>query len=314
MKGEMCDINTTPLIDVMLVLLVTLIVSLPLMTHAVKLDIPQCNTTPPDNIRPGIIDLEIYFDGTVVWNGTTVPDFPTLENYFRAASNTITWPKCSWQRNVTVCSASASPTLQNSQTDEEPIMGGARRNPFYAVVAQVSESPSCSPSCRRTCCRRLTACASRSNNLTEVSQIKASVRTTLAVGQRLSRDDLGVLPPESFPPSLHGYDRHQLLVARRLSQRRLADSPTACYLYPWLTSITTRLGSPAAVTARYAASPWGRVVFRNLATGESFVAIRPNPDCLWSWLRHGLASSLQGNDEIALPPYNVNCDLIITSP
>jgi biopolymer transport protein ExbD len=206
MKGEMCDINSTPLIDVMLVLLVTLIVSLPLMTHAVKLDMPQRNTAPPDNIRPEIIDLEIDFDGTVVRNGTTVPDFPTLENYFRAAStkvpqpelhlrpiaasNTITWPKCSWQRNVTVCSASASSTLQNSQTDEEPIMGGARRNPFYAVVAQVCESPSCSPSCRRTCCRRLTACASRSNNLTEVSQIKASVRNTLAVGQRLSRDTI----------------------------------------------------------------------------------------------------------------------------
>lgn len=75
MKGEMCDINSTPLIDVMLVLHVTLIVSLPLMTHAVKLDMPQRNTTPPDNIRPEIIDLEIDFDGTVVWNGTTVPDF-----------------------------------------------------------------------------------------------------------------------------------------------------------------------------------------------------------------------------------------------
>ena len=43
-SGEaMCDINTTPLIDVMLVLLVTLIVSLPIMTHAVKLDMPNPN-------------------------------------------------------------------------------------------------------------------------------------------------------------------------------------------------------------------------------------------------------------------------------
>ena len=44
-----CDINITPLIDVMLVLLVTLIVSLPIMTHAVKLDLPQ---TPPAAERP----------------------------------------------------------------------------------------------------------------------------------------------------------------------------------------------------------------------------------------------------------------------
>ena len=44
--GVMCDINTTPLIDVMLVLLVTLIVSLPIMTHAVKLDMPQPEPAP----------------------------------------------------------------------------------------------------------------------------------------------------------------------------------------------------------------------------------------------------------------------------
>ena len=53
-----CDINTTPLIDVMLVLLVTLIVTLPVMTHAVKLDMPQANNPPPPN-RPEVIDLEI---------------------------------------------------------------------------------------------------------------------------------------------------------------------------------------------------------------------------------------------------------------
>ena len=83
----MCDINTTPLIDVMLVLLVTLIVSLPVMTHAVKLDMPQTNTPPPpDQVKPEVIDLEIDFDGTVVWNGTTVPSLGQLEGYFRTES------------------------------------------------------------------------------------------------------------------------------------------------------------------------------------------------------------------------------------
>jgi len=78
---EMCDINTTPLIDVMLVLLVTLIVSLPIMTHAVKLDMPQ--VTPPVTVRPEVIELEIDFDGTIVFNGNVVP-LATLENYFRS--------------------------------------------------------------------------------------------------------------------------------------------------------------------------------------------------------------------------------------
>ncbi len=77
--GEMCDINTTPLIDVMLVLLIVLIFSIPIMTHAVKLDMPQANNPPPQDQRPEVIDL----DGTVVWNGTVVPNIETLESYFR---------------------------------------------------------------------------------------------------------------------------------------------------------------------------------------------------------------------------------------
>ncbi len=82
--GEaMCDINTTPLIDVMLVLLVTLIVSLPIMTHAVKLDMPDPrHPPPPQQQRPEVIDLEIDFDGTVVWNGTPVQSMAQLEGYF----------------------------------------------------------------------------------------------------------------------------------------------------------------------------------------------------------------------------------------
>jgi biopolymer transport protein ExbD len=80
-----CDINTTPLIDVMLVLLVTLIITLPVMTHAVKLDMPNPNNPPPPpNQQPEVIDLEIDGDGTVVWNGTPVNGIPQLEGYFGA--------------------------------------------------------------------------------------------------------------------------------------------------------------------------------------------------------------------------------------
>jgi biopolymer transport protein ExbD len=85
--APMCDINTTPLIDVMLVLLVTLIISLPIMTHAVKLDMPQSNNPPPPDQRPEVIDLEIDFDGTVVWNGTPVPSLQQLEAYFHTEAD-----------------------------------------------------------------------------------------------------------------------------------------------------------------------------------------------------------------------------------
>ena len=84
----MCDINTTPLIDVMLVLLVTLIVTLPVMTHAVKLDMPNPNAPPPPPDQPPeVIDLEIDYDGAVVWNGTPVADLNQLEGYFHTEAD-----------------------------------------------------------------------------------------------------------------------------------------------------------------------------------------------------------------------------------
>src|SRR5260370_42309472 len=80
-----CNINTTPIIDVMLVLLVTIIVNLPIMTNAVKLDMPNVpNPPPPPPTPPEVIDLEIDFDGTVVWNNTPVASLSQVEAYFHA--------------------------------------------------------------------------------------------------------------------------------------------------------------------------------------------------------------------------------------
>lgn len=79
----MCDINTTPLIDVMLVLLVTLIISLPIMTHAVKLDLPQVPAS-KEALRPEVIDLDIDSDGTIAWNGTAIASLQQLDRSFRA--------------------------------------------------------------------------------------------------------------------------------------------------------------------------------------------------------------------------------------
>jgi len=78
----MMDINTTPLIDILLVLLIMFIITIPVMTHAVKLDMPRASNA-PSQTQPVVINLEIDFDGTVLWNGTPVPDFDTLDAYFR---------------------------------------------------------------------------------------------------------------------------------------------------------------------------------------------------------------------------------------
>ena len=84
--GTMCDINTTPLIDIMLVLLVTLIVTLPVMTHAVKLDMPPPNNNPPPPVLPEIINLDIYYDGAIAWNGQAVKSMDDLEAQFKQAA------------------------------------------------------------------------------------------------------------------------------------------------------------------------------------------------------------------------------------
>ena len=85
-EGEpLVDINTTPLIDVMLVLLIMLIITIPVQTHAVRLDMPQANSPPPI-VQPTVVDLAIYFDGTITWNGANIPDRPTLETYLQSAA------------------------------------------------------------------------------------------------------------------------------------------------------------------------------------------------------------------------------------
>jgi biopolymer transport protein ExbD len=72
------------LIDVMLVLLVLLIVTLPIQTHAVKLDMPAPNATPP-TVVPETVELGVDFDGTVTWNGMAV-DRATMDAYFADAA------------------------------------------------------------------------------------------------------------------------------------------------------------------------------------------------------------------------------------
>ncbi|MFM7624906.1 MAG: ExbD/TolR family protein, partial [Gammaproteobacteria bacterium] len=89
----MCDINTTPLIDVMLVLLIMFIITIPVMTHAVKLDMPRPTDAPPPPVQPEVITIEIDFDGTVLWNGTAVQDLNALDKYFRVESQKDTQPE-----------------------------------------------------------------------------------------------------------------------------------------------------------------------------------------------------------------------------
>jgi biopolymer transport protein ExbD len=78
-KSEaMVEMNTTPLIDVLLVLLVMLILTIPMQTHAVKLDMPHGLPITPS--QPSV-DVVVDFDGSITWNGRAVPDRSTLDTY-----------------------------------------------------------------------------------------------------------------------------------------------------------------------------------------------------------------------------------------
>jgi biopolymer transport protein ExbD len=79
--GEpMMEMNTTPLIDVMLVLLIMFIITIPIQTHAVKIDLPQ-NTPPSNNtVDPVKNKLGIDASGQIFWNGSPI-DKVTLRQY-----------------------------------------------------------------------------------------------------------------------------------------------------------------------------------------------------------------------------------------
>jgi biopolymer transport protein ExbD len=72
------EMNMTPLIDVMLVLLIMFIITIPIQTHAVKMNMPIGPSAPPPK-PPEIVRIDVDFDGTIGWNGTIVADRNELE-------------------------------------------------------------------------------------------------------------------------------------------------------------------------------------------------------------------------------------------
>ncbi len=86
------DINTTPLIDVMLVLLVMLIITLPIQLHSVNLNMPTGNPPPP-LIKPEVVKLDIDPSSAVYWNGEVVVDRAALELKISQAANQPVQPE-----------------------------------------------------------------------------------------------------------------------------------------------------------------------------------------------------------------------------
>jgi biopolymer transport protein ExbD len=99
--GEpMMEMNTTPLIDVMLVLLIMFIITIPIQTHAVKVDLPQPSNTPDNPVEPDKNKISILPAGQVLWNGTPVDDI-TLQQYLVQTTQLPTEPELHFQPDPT---------------------------------------------------------------------------------------------------------------------------------------------------------------------------------------------------------------------
>jgi biopolymer transport protein ExbD len=108
------DINTTPLIDVMLVLLIMLIITIPIQTHAVKLNMPVGNPPPPVT-APVVVQVDIDFDGTVIWNGEDVTGRSQLEERFRQVVAQSDQPEVHLRPNKLVTYKSVAMVMATAQ-------------------------------------------------------------------------------------------------------------------------------------------------------------------------------------------------------
>ena len=95
--GEpMMEMNTTPLIDVMLVLLIMFIITIPIQTHAVKVDLPVNDGAPPPPVDPIKNKITIQPNGLIAWNGTPVNEV-TLRQYLDQSATIQPEPELQFQ-------------------------------------------------------------------------------------------------------------------------------------------------------------------------------------------------------------------------
>lgn len=88
----MMDINTTPLIDVMLVLLVMLIITIPIQLHAVNLNLPV-GTPPPSDVKPEVVKIDVDAKSVVHWQGVPVASGVQLEQKMKEVSELAVQPE-----------------------------------------------------------------------------------------------------------------------------------------------------------------------------------------------------------------------------
>jgi biopolymer transport protein ExbD len=97
----MMEMNMTPLIDVMLVLIIMLIITIPKQNHSVNLNMPVGPASPPTT-PPVVVTIDVDFDGTILWDGAIVPDRATLEQKLSAVAAQADQPEVHLRPNKLV--------------------------------------------------------------------------------------------------------------------------------------------------------------------------------------------------------------------
>jgi biopolymer transport protein ExbD len=116
-KGEdepMIEMNMTPLIDVMLVLIIMLIITIPIQNHAINLNMPV-GTPPPPLAPPVVVTIDVDFDGTVLWDNVVVPDRKQLDARLAAVAAQADQPEIHLRPNKLVAYKSVAAVMASAQ-------------------------------------------------------------------------------------------------------------------------------------------------------------------------------------------------------
>ena len=116
-KGDdepMIEMNMTPLIDVMLVLIIMLIITIPIQNHAINLNMPV-GTPPPVTAPPVVVTIDVDFDGTVLWDNVVVPDRGQLEARLKQVASQADQPEVHLRPNKLVPYKSVAAVMASAQ-------------------------------------------------------------------------------------------------------------------------------------------------------------------------------------------------------
>ena len=116
-KGDdepMIEMNMTPLIDVMLVLIIMLIITIPIQNHAINLNMPV-GTPPPVTAPPVVVTIDVDFDGTVLWDNVVVPDRAQLEARLKQVASQANQPEVHLRPNKLVPYKSVAAVMASAQ-------------------------------------------------------------------------------------------------------------------------------------------------------------------------------------------------------